>query len=112
MDDLKRRFGRLLAVHRRRLGMTQGELAVAAAVSVDMISKLETGTSGARFSVIERLAKALKIDPAELFSTDLKNGIFQRNPSFAGLTAQLAELNDADLIWIKGMIDATVKNRR
>ena len=69
MNDLRRRFGRLLAAHRRRRGFTQEALAEAAEVSTDTISKIEIGATGARFPVIERLANALEIDPAELFTS-------------------------------------------
>ncbi len=64
----------LLAAHRRRSGMSQEALAEAAEISVEMISKLERGASGARFPVIERLAGALKVDPAEFFTTELPRG--------------------------------------
>jgi transcriptional regulator with XRE-family HTH domain len=68
MADLRKRFGELLAAHRRRRGMTQEDLAEAAGLSVDMISKIEVGATGARFPSIERLAKAGQVDPAELFT--------------------------------------------
>lgn len=79
MADLRKRFGALLAARRRRAGLMQEELAEAANISVDMISKLESGTSGARFRVIESLASALKIDPAELFTTQLEAELLNRS---------------------------------
>jgi transcriptional regulator with XRE-family HTH domain len=59
MADLRKRFGELLAAHRRRRGLTQEDLAEAAGLSVDMISKIEVGATGARFPSIERLARAV-----------------------------------------------------
>ena len=55
MNDLRKRFGRLVAAHRRRRRLTQEALAEAAAVSIDTIAKIEGGATGARFPVIERL---------------------------------------------------------
>lgn len=111
MDELRKRFGRLVAVHRRTAGLTQDQLAAVASVSVDMISKIETGTTGARFPLIERLAEALGIDPAELFTTELPSAK-SRNPVFTALTVRLAGLNDEDLIWINGVVEAALKQRR
>jgi transcriptional regulator with XRE-family HTH domain len=51
MSDLRKRFGRLLAAHRRRRGFTQEALAEAADVSPDTIAKIEIGATGARFPV-------------------------------------------------------------
>lgn len=70
MADLRKRFGGLVVAHRRRRGMTQQQLADAARLSPTMIGRIEAGTTGARFPSIERIAKALDVDPAQLFSTD------------------------------------------
>lgn len=110
MVDLRKRFGSLVAAHRRRLGITQEVLAEKAGVSVDMISKIETGATGARFPVIERLAVALGVDPAELFTTEVPAGAIQRKP-LVDLTTQLAGLSDADLRWITGVVEAALRNR-
>lgn len=111
MTDLRLRFGNLLAAHRRRLGLTQEELADRADISVDMVSKIETGASGARFPTIERLATALKIDPAELFSTEIPGGALARG-ALVELTSRLAPLSEGDLSWISGVVDAALKSRR
>jgi transcriptional regulator with XRE-family HTH domain len=111
MTDLRLRFGSLLAAHRRRLGLTQEDLADRAGISVDMVSKIETGASGARFPTIQRLAEALRIDPAELFSTEIPNGALARAP-LVELTSRLALLSEGDVLWIAGVVDAALKSRR
>lgn len=68
--DLHRRFGHLVATHRKRRGWTQVQLAEAIGMSVDMVAKMEVGVTGARFPTIEKLAVALEVDPAELFTTE------------------------------------------
>lgn len=110
MSDLRKRFGRLVAAHRRRAGMTQEALAEAASLSSDMITRIEAGQTGARFPSIERLAEALDVDPAELFTSELPTGSLQ-SPALAEITAKLATLNDRDLAWAGNLLDAALKPR-
>src|SRR3546814_13758537 len=77
MVDLRTRFGRLVKSHRVRAGLTQEALAERANISTDMISKIEGGSSGARFAVISQIANALEVDPAELFTPNLPAGQLQ-----------------------------------
>jgi len=90
--------------------MTQEALAETAGLSVDMVSKIEIGASGARFPVIERLAKALRVDPAELFSTEIPSGAINRK-SFAEISSRLAPLSESDLMWLAQVIDAELTPR-
>lgn len=110
MSQLRTRFGGLLKAHRIRMGMTQEALAERAGISTDMVSKIEGGSSGARFGVIEKLAAALGIDPAELFTSELPSGQL-KNDAMVSLTSRLAALSDSDLNWIRGIIDAVLKGR-
>ena len=110
MSDLKRRFGHLVAAHRKRSGMTQQRLAEVVDVSVDTISKIETGAAGARFAVIERLATALSVDPAELFTTEIPRGAL-RSKTYTELTARLAKLSDDDMRWISDLIDVAQRSK-
>lgn len=110
MDDLRRRFGRLVAAHRRRSGLSQEALAELAGVSRDMITKLEAGASGARFPVIEKLAMALKVDPAELFTASLKPEMTSK--AYADLVARLAGLSEADLLWAKELLETALRRAK
>lgn len=110
MVDLRRRFGSLVAAHRRRRNLTQEALADRAEISVDMVSKIEIGATGARFPVIERLAAALEVDPAELFTTEIPQGALNRGP-LQELTTELAVLSVNDLRWISGVVRAALRNR-
>lgn len=76
--------------------MTQNELAAMAEISVDMVGKIEKGLSGARFPVIERLAGALVVDPAELFSIYPHNG-GNGLATLHKISSHLSCLSDADL---------------
>ena len=98
MEDLASRFGRLVALHRKSKRWTQDDLAEEAKVSTDMIAKIETGVSGARFRTIQKLAKALEVDPSELFASQFPSKGAYRGKR--GEAAQLLEtLPDAELDW-------------
>lgn len=107
MGNLKQRFGNLVAAHRKSLGWTQRQLAEAAELSDDMIARIEIGGTGASFGTIERLAAALNIDAAELFSADLPSNSIHRDVS-----AKLATLKGVDLTWLSAVIEAALKPRR
>jgi transcriptional regulator with XRE-family HTH domain len=109
--ELKLRVGRLVAAHRKRRGLTQVELSEAARISTDMIVRLENGGTGIRFPNIQRLATALHVDPAELFSTEIPRGALNRK-ALTNLTARLAGLSDADLAWLSNVIDAALKAKQ
>jgi transcriptional regulator with XRE-family HTH domain len=111
MADLRKRFGELLAAHRRRRGLTQEDLAEAAGLSVDMISKIEVGATGARFPSIERLAAAVDVDPAELFTSDIPAGSMNRG-AFGEISAKLAPLPESDLVWISTLLDVALLRGR
>jgi transcriptional regulator with XRE-family HTH domain len=110
MADLRKRFGQLVAAHRRRKGLTQEGLAEAADLSPEMVAKIETGRSGARFPAIERIAAALGVDPAELFTTQFSDGAFQKG-AFAALSLRLASLPEGDLLWIGRVIESMLSSR-
>ena len=111
MEDLRARFGGLVKAHRARMGLTQEALAERAGISTDMVSKIEGGNSGARFGVITRLAEALGVDPAELFTPDLPAGQLQRS-TLTAITTRLASLSDGDLEWLTGILEAALQSKR
>ena len=105
MAVLEKRFGRMVAAHRRLLGMTQEVLATKAEVSVDMISKIEMGATGARFPNIEKIASALQVDPAELFTAE-RNFLALRGGAYGELVAELGVLSDEQLVKVKAVLKA------
>lgn len=111
MEDIRVRFGRLVAAHRRRLGMSQQQLADQADLSLDTINRVERGVAGVKFSSIDRIASALKVDPAELFTTDLPAGALERR-ELTNLVARLSSLSGTDLDWLRQLIEVALKPRR
>ncbi|TGX54778.1 XRE family transcriptional regulator [Sphingomonas gei] len=109
--DLRKRVGNLVALHRRRRGLTQQALADMIEMSPDMISRIETGGTGLRFPTIEKLAEALEVDPAELFIVDPAPGRDMRRPLIE-LTVRLSGLSDSDLAWVSELLTSALKGRR
>lgn len=110
MNDLQRRFGQLVAAHRKRAGLTQDALAAKAGLSVDMISRIETGATGARFPTILKLSDALEVDPAELFSSEVPSGAKDR-AALSGVVSRLGGLSDRDLSWVTQLLDVALRRR-
>lgn len=111
MVDLRTRFGSLVKAHRARMQLTQEALAERAKISTDMISKIEAGTSGARFRVIAQIAEALVVDPAELFTPNLPAGELQRS-TLTEITSRLASLSESELLWLKNLVEAALQPKR
>lgn len=111
MGELKQRFGFLVAAHRKRHGWTQHRLAGEAGLSDDMVARIEIGGTGVSFGTIEKLASALQIDPAELFTSNLPSGSFQHTAA-GDLSARLSALKPEDLRWLSGVIEAVLAPRR
>jgi transcriptional regulator with XRE-family HTH domain len=110
MVDLRKRFGRLVKAHRVRMRLTQESLAERAKISPDMISKIEGGSSGARFGVIMQLAEALGVDPAELFTPNLPEGQLQR-PTLTEITSRLAALGEGELKWVRDLLEVALRSK-
>ena len=91
LDELKKRFGSLVAANRRQKGWTQRKLAEVAELSDDMIAQIETGVTGASFASIISISNALEVDPAELFSPDVPEAA-RKNPKLTNISAKLAKL--------------------
>lgn len=107
---LTKRFGILVAARRKECDLTQQQLADAMEMSPDMISRIETGGSGARFPTIEKLAAALRVDPAAFFvATAMPES--ERRTALLDLTAKLARLSDDDLAWISQLLDAALLDK-
>ena len=62
MSKISMQFGELVRTHRRRLGMTQGDLAALAQVTLGTISLLEQGKSNCTFDLAERVGAVVGVE--------------------------------------------------
>ena len=65
--SLKHTFGKNVKYYRYRKHLTQANLSEKIDVSVNYLGRLERGKHSADFDVIETIAKALDVQPFELF---------------------------------------------
>lgn len=68
MAGIKRLFGTKLFQLRTKAGLTQAQLSEKASLSVDSISRMERGERAPSLESLEKIATALKTDPAELLN--------------------------------------------
>ncbi|TBD79705.1 helix-turn-helix domain-containing protein [Rhizobium ruizarguesonis] len=109
MAGLRATFGLCVKAHRRRLNLTQEALADLSGLSLDMIAKIEGGSSGASFNTIERLSRALSVEPSALFRIDAAESRF--GEGMGDLVARLAALSDEDIAWVKALLDVALRPR-
>jgi transcriptional regulator with XRE-family HTH domain len=67
MEDAKTTFGRRLRLLRKARKLTLEQLGQASSIGYKHIGDIEKGVKSASFDAIDRLAKALKVSPYELF---------------------------------------------
>jgi len=68
MANIREILARNLKVNRQKLGLTQEQLAEKANVSTHYIAMVETRNRYPKPEMLERLAKALDVEPHQLFS--------------------------------------------
>jgi len=68
MASIREILARNFKVNRQKLGLTQEQLAEKADVSTHYIAMVETCNRYPKPEMLERLAKALEVDPHQLFS--------------------------------------------
>jgi len=66
---VSKKFGSKVRQARMKIGISQEELAFQSGLDRTYISGIERGTRNPSLKNIEKIAKALKISPAELFSS-------------------------------------------
>ena len=68
MVDIRRKLGVRISQLRMKAGMTQAKLAEESDLSIDSISRIERGNRAPSLESLEKISKALEIDPAELLN--------------------------------------------
>jgi len=63
--------------YRKLLGFSQGKLAEIVNVTDNYIALIETGKRFPSLAMLERIAKALQVDPLQLFSIKPSNVLFK-----------------------------------
>jgi CheY-like chemotaxis protein len=79
--DAKKSFGSTVKAWRKRLGISQEELAERADLHRTYVSDVERGARNLSLESITRMAHALEVSVAELFPADLPDGTMKTNGS-------------------------------
>ncbi len=66
-DDLAKKLGNNIKIFRKKLKLTQLELSIQAVIAEDYLQSIEVGRRKPSLDVLEKIAKALKIELYELF---------------------------------------------
>ncbi len=66
-DDLAKKLANNIKIFRKKLKLTQLELSIQADIAEDYLQSIEVGRRKPSLDVLEKIAKALKIELYELF---------------------------------------------
>lgn len=98
-------IGNNIKIYRKKLGITQEELAGQLCVTAQAVSKWESGTGLPDTAQIVPLAKMLNVTTDALFGLDEQANDYDRDEASA-VTQKANELRDNKDDWVKGAIDA------
>ncbi len=99
IDELRRLLGAQVRHYRRERGWTQSELAEKAELSLDMIGRLERGSTSPSFDTLARLADVFRVAPALMIggSPFDGDGHSEREIKLARIFALLAPADSSEL---------------
>ncbi len=72
MEKIYRLVGLRIKIERKKLGLSQENLALKAGISQNFLGHIERGTKGTSLRTIERIAQTLKIPVGAFFSNQVK----------------------------------------
>ena len=99
LNNLDIRIGKMIAVLRRRQGLTQQDMAQRLGVTFQQIQKYESASNKISASRLYQIAAALDLPIAALFGDAIKSD----NQTYNFIT-QILQLNDSDRKIIKTLI--------
>jgi transcriptional regulator with XRE-family HTH domain len=103
MSTFNESFGAQVRRYRKRLGLSQSNLASRINLSDEMIGKIERGVAGASFTTIESLCRVFSVSPSDLFPSE-GYPMNPKNDTLGDIIIQLSKLNEAELVWVKSVI--------
>lgn len=97
-------IGNKLFLVRRKLGMTQAEVAEKAGISDRTYADIERGTVNMRVETLLRICNVLRITPNEILSTDVET-------STEDITEMLNDISDNERKTALKILEAYLKNK-
>ncbi len=105
MSSLAKQFGGEVRARRKAIGFTQAQLAEASSLSEEWVRRIERGSGSPSFDALDTLARALKCNVADLFST-----MSPHDAAGSRINALLSGVPDADLSWLEELIRVAVRH--
>ena len=102
------KFGRLLAKHRKALGLSQGAFAAKACIAESSVAQMEAGTYDPSFEMVRKLASELNIDPSELFSDNFTKAD-AKGKIVLEIVTMLKKSNEKTLLRVRDVVAAMLK---
>jgi predicted transcriptional regulator len=68
--EIKKRFGLAVKQQRKRLNVSQEELAMRIGADQAYVSRIEAGQMNVTLETVEQIVSALEVEPADLFRID------------------------------------------
>ncbi len=105
--DLYQALGAHIRYHRRAQDMTQDALAARVKVPVEIIGKIERGTTTSSFDTVERIAAALILPPLALFGVGDDTTVQgERGKLLGRITKLLAGMNEEQMARAAKILEA------
>ena len=104
--DLYQALGAHIRHHRRSLDMSQEALAARVDVPVDIIGKIERGTTTSSFVTVEKIAAALILPPLALFGASAGEIPTSTRASRARILTILDKLDETQLARAAKVLEA------
>jgi len=112
MASLEEQFGAFVRLHRKRVGLTQAQLAERIDRQPGAVKNIENGKAGPTFETIVRLTQALDVEPRELFEIGTFAAREGRSDALVEIVQILTALPEAELEAIKELIKSAIAYRR
>ena len=112
MSELRVQVGNLVRHHREVAGITQAELAERTERSVQLIGRIERGSSAPSFETLAGIALALNVQVRDLFGVNqFAVGQGEANAPLGKLVSRVAGLDNSDLEWVFKLVDHALNRK-
>ncbi len=108
MQNLRTTIGILIKKNRKRLKLTQGELAEKIGVDPKYISRIETGVSSPSLNIVEKIFEVLNIHTRDLFEAESQN--LDKPTMISMINEYLQSTSIKNVKMIKNIIDTLINN--
>lgn len=112
MSDLRVQVGNLVRHHREAGGLTQAELADRTERSVQLIGRIERGSSAPSFETLAGISLALNVQVRDLFGVNhFAVGQDGADAPLVKLVSRVASLDPTDLEWVVTLVDHALSRK-